>query len=198
MLAESLLLADRGEIRCWRALPRAEVQPAAGPGRIPALVSRAVGTLARAMDASSATRQPGLGLAAASAGRDCTQAHAYKTLHSNGYDLGRAFCALYGKDFHDIRQDFLPWKSMKAIVEYFYMWKTTDRYVQQKRLKAAEAERKLKQTRLARQPRLRELLHDQPRRPVVRLGPRTCPCRLCTACWAYWKRYGGLKSATRD
>ncbi|XP_010078260.1 PREDICTED: metastasis-associated protein MTA3-like, partial [Pterocles gutturalis] len=39
----------------------------------------------------------------------------------------------------------LPWKSLTSIVEYYYMWKTTDRYVQQKRLKAAEAESKLKQ-----------------------------------------------------
>lgn len=41
----------------------------------------------------------------------------------------------YGKDFNDIKRDFLPWKSMKNLVEYFFMWKTTDRYVQQKRLK---------------------------------------------------------------
>nr|XP_031540885.1 metastasis-associated protein MTA3 isoform X4 [Vicugna pacos] len=39
----------------------------------------------------------------------------------------------------------LPWKSLTSIIEYYYMWKTTDRYVQQKRLKAAEAESKLKQ-----------------------------------------------------
>lgn len=39
----------------------------------------------------------------------------------------------------------MPWKSLKNIVEYYYMWKTTDRYVQQKRLKAVEAESKLKQ-----------------------------------------------------
>ncbi|EHH28226.1 hypothetical protein EGK_18616 [Macaca mulatta] len=68
----------------------------------------------------------------------------------------------YGKDFTDIQQDFvstvggdvgvadhahlqLPWKSLTSIIEYYYMWKTTDRYVQQKRLKAAEAESKLKQ-----------------------------------------------------
>lgn len=25
----------------------------------------------------------------------------------------------------------LPWKSLTSIVEYYYMWKTTDRYVQQ-------------------------------------------------------------------
>jgi len=51
----------------------------------------------------------------------------------------------YGKDFNDIKKDFLPWKSMKSIIEYFFMWKTTDRYVQQKRIKAMEAENKLKQ-----------------------------------------------------
>ena len=26
----------------------------------------------------------------------------------------------YGKDFNDIRKDFLPWKSMKNIIEYFH------------------------------------------------------------------------------
>ena len=31
------------------------------------------------------------------------------------------------------------------LVDYYYTWKTTDRYVQQKRLKAAEHETKLKQ-----------------------------------------------------
>ena len=30
-------------------------------------------------------------------------------------------------------------------MEYYYMWKTTDRYVQQKRVKAVESEHKLKQ-----------------------------------------------------
>lgn len=34
---------------------------------------------------------------------------------------------------------------MTNIVEYYYMWKTTDRYVQQKRVKAVENENKLKQ-----------------------------------------------------
>ena len=34
---------------------------------------------------------------------------------------------------------------MKNLVEYYYMWKTTDRYVQQKRVKAIESEQKLKQ-----------------------------------------------------
>ena len=50
----------------------------------------------------------------------------------------------------------MPWKTLKSIVEYYYMWKTTDRYVQQKRLKAAEAESKLKQVLVVVEERLSE------------------------------------------
>ncbi|XP_064177147.1 metastasis-associated protein MTA3-like isoform X2 [Anguilla rostrata] len=139
------------------------------------VVARAVGTFARALDCSSSVRQPSLHMSAAAASRDITLFHAMDTLHRHGYDLSSAIGVLvpqggpvlcrdemeewssseanlfeealekYGKDFNDIRQDFLPWKSLTSIIEYYYMWKTTDRYVQQKRLKAAEAESKLKQ-----------------------------------------------------
>jgi hypothetical protein len=37
----------------------------------------------------------------------------------------------------------LPWKSVKNIVEYYYMWKTTDRSINQRRMKALEAENKV-------------------------------------------------------
>uniref|UniRef100_A0A673MB70 Metastasis-associated protein MTA3-like n=1 Tax=Sinocyclocheilus rhinocerous TaxID=307959 RepID=A0A673MB70_9TELE len=139
------------------------------------VIARAVGTFARALDCSSSVRQPSLHMSAAAASRDITLFHAMDTLHRHGYDLSSALSVLvpqggpvlcrdemeewssseanlfeealekYGKDFNDIRQDFLPWKSLTSIIEYYYMWKTTDRYVQQKRLKAAEAESKLKQ-----------------------------------------------------
>ncbi|MBN3296115.1 MTA1 protein, partial [Amia calva] len=139
------------------------------------VVARSVGTFARALDCSSSIRQPSLHMSAAAASRDITLFHAMDTLHKNGYEISKAISALvpqggpvlcrdemeewsaseanlfeealekYGKDFTDIQQDFLPWKSLTSIIEYYYMWKTTDRYVQQKRLKAAEAESKLKQ-----------------------------------------------------
>uniref|UniRef100_A0A8C9VJ69 Metastasis associated 1 n=1 Tax=Scleropages formosus TaxID=113540 RepID=A0A8C9VJ69_SCLFO len=139
------------------------------------VVARSVGTFARALDCSSSVRQPSLHMSAAAASRDITLFHAMDTLHKSGYSMSRAIAALvpqggpvlcrdemeewsaseanlfeealekYGKDFTDIQQDFLPWKSLTSIIEYYYMWKTTDRYVQQKRLKAAEAESKLKQ-----------------------------------------------------
>ncbi|XP_012579806.1 PREDICTED: metastasis-associated protein MTA1 [Condylura cristata] len=138
------------------------------------VVARSVGTFARALDCSSSVRQPSLHMSAAAASRDITLFHAMDTLHRSVYDVARAISALvpqggpvlcrdemeewsaseaslfeealekYGKDFTDIQQDFLPWKSLTSIIEYYYMWKTTDRYVQQKRLKAAEAESKLK------------------------------------------------------
>uniref|UniRef100_A0AAR2LSA0 Metastasis associated 1 n=1 Tax=Pygocentrus nattereri TaxID=42514 RepID=A0AAR2LSA0_PYGNA len=126
------------------------------------VVARSVGTFARALDCSSSVRQPSLHMSAAAASRDITLFHAMDTLHKNGYDMTRAIAALvpqggpvlcrdemeewsaseanlfeealekYGKDFTDIQQDFLPWKSLTSIIEYYYMWKTTDRYVQQR------------------------------------------------------------------
>ncbi|KAF3853772.1 hypothetical protein F7725_014460 [Dissostichus mawsoni] len=128
------------------------------------VVARAVGTFARALDCSSSVRQPSLHMSAAAASRDITLFHAMDTLHRHNYDLSSALSVLvpaggpvlcrdemeewsaseaamfeealekYGKDFNDIRQDFLPWKSLTSIIEYYYMWKTTDRYVQQVRL----------------------------------------------------------------
>uniref|UniRef100_A0A915MSV5 SANT domain-containing protein n=1 Tax=Meloidogyne javanica TaxID=6303 RepID=A0A915MSV5_MELJA len=44
------------------------------------------------------------------------------------------------KDFHDIRQDFLPWKSIRDIIEYYYMWKTTSRYAEIKKSKHKDRE----------------------------------------------------------
>uniref|UniRef100_A0A8D8ZSH4 Metastasis-associated protein MTA1 n=1 Tax=Cacopsylla melanoneura TaxID=428564 RepID=A0A8D8ZSH4_9HEMI len=139
------------------------------------VISRSVGTFARALDCSSSVKQPSLHMSAAAASRDITLFHAMDTLDKHKYSLADAISSLvpstgpvlcrdemeewsaseanlfeealekYGKDFNDIRTDFLPWKTLKNIIEYYYMWKTTDRYVQQKRVKAVEAESKLKQ-----------------------------------------------------
>uniref|UniRef100_A0AAQ4R938 Metastasis associated 1 n=1 Tax=Gasterosteus aculeatus aculeatus TaxID=481459 RepID=A0AAQ4R938_GASAC len=213
------------------------------------VVARSVGTFARALDCSSSVRQPSLHMSAAAASRDITLFHAMDTLHATGYDMTRAIAALvpqggpvlcrdemeewsaseanlfeealekYGKDFTDIQQDFLPWKSLTSIIEYYYMWKTTDRYVQQKRLKAAEAESKLKQVYIPNynKPNPNQLSNivkpalvngaavaGAPA-PAVQAssyqwyswGPPNMQCRLCASCWNYWKKYGGLKMPTR-
>ncbi|KAL2301724.1 hypothetical protein Nmel_011115 [Mimus melanotis] len=218
---------------------------------------RSVGTFARALDCSSSVRQPSLHMSAAAASRDITLFHAMDTLHKNVYDISKAISALvpqggpvlcrdemeewsaseanlfeealekYGKDFTDIQQDFLPWKSLTSIIEYYYMWKTTDRYVQQKRLKAAEAESKLKQVYIPNynKPNPNQINVNNVKPGVVNgtgvqaqnagagracescyttqsyqwysWGPPNMQCRLCASCWTYWKKYGGLKMPTR-
>uniref|UniRef100_A0A3Q0S842 Metastasis associated 1 n=1 Tax=Amphilophus citrinellus TaxID=61819 RepID=A0A3Q0S842_AMPCI len=130
------------------------------------VVARSVGTFARALDCSSSVRQPSLHMSAAAASRDITLFHAMDTLHATGYDMTRAIAALvpqggpvlcrdemeewsaseanlfeealekYGKDFTDIQQDFVS-------VISFYMLECHSHIC--KRLKAAEAESKLKQ-----------------------------------------------------
>ncbi|CAH2002870.1 unnamed protein product [Acanthoscelides obtectus] len=221
------------------------------------VVSRSVGTFARALDCSSSVKQPSLHMSAAAASRDVTLFHAMDTLHRHNYDLAAALCSLvpssgpvlcrdemeewsaseanlfeealdkYGKDFNDIRQDFLPWKTLKNIIEYYYMWKTTDRYVQQKRVKAVEAEAKLKQVYIPNYNKPNPAALNNNKGVVngssnggadagVSLGGKACEscnvtvsnqwyawgpshmqCRLCQACWQYWKKYGGLKIPTR-
>ncbi|XP_025834946.1 metastasis-associated protein MTA3 isoform X2 [Agrilus planipennis] len=220
------------------------------------VVARSVGTFARALDCSSSVKQPSLHMSAAAASRDITLFHAMDTLHQHGYDLAAAMCSLvpssgpvlcrdemeewsaseanlfeealdkYGKDFNDIRQDFLSWKTLKNIIEYYYMWKTTDRYVQQKRVKAVEAESKLKQVYIPNYNKPNPAALNNNKGIIngssngnpepVSLGGKSCEscnvtassqwyawgpshmqCRLCQICWTYWKRYGGLKVPTR-
>uniref|UniRef100_A0AAY4AKA2 Metastasis associated 1 family, member 2 n=1 Tax=Denticeps clupeoides TaxID=299321 RepID=A0AAY4AKA2_9TELE len=200
------------------------------------VVARAVGTFARALDCSSSIRQPSLHMSAAAASRDITLFHAMDTLQKNGYDLARAMSTLvpqggpvlcrdemeewsaseamlfeealekYGKDFNDIRQDFLPWKSLASVVQFYYMWKTTDRYIQQKRLKAAEADiYTLANPRFCPTLPLVEWLSPfnynvmkSAQSPQwYAWGPANLQCRLCASCWIYWKKYGGLKTPTQ-
>lgn len=217
------------------------------------VISRSVGTFARALDCSSSVKQPSLHMSAAAASRDITLFHAMDTLHKHSYNMADAISSLvpstgpvlcrdemeewsaseanlfeealekYGKDFNDIRQDFLPWKTLKNIIEYYYMWKTTDRYVQQKRVKAVEAESKLKQVYIPN--------YNKPNPAVINnnkgvvngnsngeppiggkacescsvtissqwyaWGPSHMQCKLCHSCWLYWKKYGGLKVPSR-
>lgn len=58
------------------------------------VVSRSVGTFARALDCSSSVKQPSLHMSAAAASRDITLFHAMDTLHRHNYDLASALCSL--------------------------------------------------------------------------------------------------------
>uniref|UniRef100_A0A1B0A4M9 Metastasis-associated protein MTA3 n=1 Tax=Glossina pallidipes TaxID=7398 RepID=A0A1B0A4M9_GLOPL len=220
------------------------------------VVSRSIGTFARALDCSSSVKQPSLHMSAAAASRDITLFHAMDTLHKHNYSIEGAMCSLvpstgpvlcrdeiedwsaseanlfeealdkYGKDFNDIRQDFLPWKTLKQIIEYYYMWKTTDRYVQQKRVKAVEAELKLKQVYVPQYNIAKSGTSSKGGSiyngttnnavDVVNMGKPCESCssvksaqwfpwsnghllgRLCQTCWDYWKKYAGLKNGNKQ
>ncbi|CAH8445518.1 unnamed protein product [Heterobilharzia americana] len=202
------------------------------------VLARAVGTYGRAHDTSSSARQPLLLSAAAAAGRDITRQHAHDILHEANYDLNKAINLLlpggqpviyrdqledwsaneahifeealdkYSKVFTDILSDCLPWKTHKSIVELYYFWKTTDRYVRQRRTKLAAQEHKLKQVYIPNysKPNPAVLYHgtDKVSRPCEGCGflnstqwyawGSNSNSRLCSGCWSYWKRYGGLKN----
>ncbi|CAG0886922.1 unnamed protein product, partial [Darwinula stevensoni] len=206
---------------------------------------RSVGTFARALDCSSSIQQPSLHMSAAAASRDVTLFHVMHMLHKHNYNFSNAVCSLvpstgpvlcrdemeewtaaeacifeealdrYGKDFNNIQKDYLPWKTLKNIVEFFYMWKTTDRYVQQKRVKAVEAESKLKQVYIPNyKPNPAAINNIKPGMVNGDDGISGRPCescsatsssqwyswgslyqkRLCQDCWNYWKKYAGLKN----
>ncbi|CAL8111643.1 unnamed protein product [Orchesella dallaii] len=276
---QKTLLADRGEIRVGNRY-QAEAAPLLKEGEVDTrnseeletliwtpdhgltdkqidqflVISRSVGTFARALDCSSSVKQPSLHMSAAAASRDVTLFHAMDTLHQYSYNISAAISALvpssgpvlcrdemeewsaseanlfeealekYGKDFTDIRSDFLPWKTLKNIVEYYYMWKTTDRYVQQKRVKAAEAESKLKQVYVPNynKPNSAALSGNKnvlngsstpepliPGKPCESCsnvmstqwfawtGPTGAQARLCANCWNYWRKYGGFKAPNK-
>lgn len=110
------------------------------------ILFRSVGTFARALDCSSSVKQPSLHMSAAAASRDITLIHAMHTLHKHNYDIGKAVCSLvpsngpilcrdemeewsaseanlfeealekYGKDFTDIRQDFVSHSSIHLFI----------------------------------------------------------------------------------
>ncbi len=110
------------------------------------LIDRSVGTFARALDCSSSVKQPSLHMSAAAASRDITLLHAMEFLHQHNYDIGKAVCSLvppngpvlcrdemeewaaseanlfeealekYGKDFNDIRQDFVSFYSSFKLI----------------------------------------------------------------------------------
>merc|ERR1719431_1629843 len=189
------------------------------------IISRSVGTFARALDCSSSVKQPSLHMSAAAASRDITVLHAYQALHTHNYDIGAALASLapatgpvlcrdemedwssaeanlfeeaiekYGKDFNGIKKDFLPWKSMRNIIEYFFMWKTTDRYVQQKKQKAIENENKLKQVYVPAYTRKTQRVTG-PNNEVMILG-KDCDAypEMTRYSWSSYKKYGKWSSA---
>jgi len=204
-------------------------------------MAKSVGLYARALDAQTASVQPLLQNSAALSSRDVTIQWAMDALHRAGYNLGEAIKHLiqekgptlprdqfeawspsetqlfedgmdrYGKDFSLIKKELLPWKTMPAIIEYYYMWKASDRYQAYKRNKAIEEENQLRQIEI---PKITKKCENELTATQLEGLNRLCEgccssCdnakkwynwgqtnqnhRLCETCWDYWKTNGGLK-----
>lgn len=116
----------------------------------------------------------------------------------------------FQKEFIAIRENYLPWKEINSIIEFYYMWKTSDRCVDQKKRKMTEKEQKLKNVFIPPYTKASKLCMQESemsekltKRPCESCctyespswypwGPNTMNCRLCVNCWKYWKKYGGL------
>ena len=114
------------------------------------MIMRSVGTMGRALDGNSNTKQPGLHVTAAAASRDVTIASGLDILHSSGYDIGKALSEIvaegplicrdqmelwtateaglfeealvkYGKDFEEIKKDLV-------IFFWLFCWSFTNRH----------------------------------------------------------------------
>ena len=208
------------------------------------IVVRSIGTFSRALHHTTQVRETSLVNSAAAASRDVAIAYAHDLLNMWDYDIGKSCLELvpengplliqdqseewsaseaalfeealdkHGKEFGEIRKEFLPWKTMPSIIEYYYMWKTTDRYMRQKRIKATEAESKLKQVYIPSSGTYNnpnKIPLDGPNGPFVNFQCEGCSCKesnawflwgpnnmckLCESCWVYWKKFGGLKKPT--
>nr|CDS28226.1 metastasis associated protein MTA1 [Hymenolepis microstoma] len=201
--------------------------------------AKGVGLYGRACDPSTSLQNPYLMNAAAAASRDITLQFAHDCLFKAGFDVKNAMslllpdghpvvcrdelevwsfheCALfegalekYSKIFPDIITDVLPWKTSKSIVEFYYFWKTTERYTRRRKEKMVAKDSRLKQVYIPD--------YSKPNSSVLysrtdgtergcecclvgtsvqwyAWGPPTLMCRLCSGCWMYWKKYGGLKN----
>ncbi|KAI3383408.1 hypothetical protein SNEBB_002118 [Seison nebaliae] len=79
----------------------------------------------------------------------------------------------YKKEFFSIRNDVLPWKSLRSIIEYYYLWKTTNHYAEMKHRKSKNKEGKLKQIFIPEQ-------HCQNFNPIPFNQKYSCLiCKLC-------------------
>uniref|UniRef100_A0AC34QLQ8 MTA n=1 Tax=Panagrolaimus sp. JU765 TaxID=591449 RepID=A0AC34QLQ8_9BILA len=119
----------------------------------------------------------------------------------------------YNKDFHEIRSHCLGWKSVKDLVEYYYMYKTSGRYAESRsQKKQITNDGKLKQVYIPHYNKASPCQitgmsngTDNVYSPVpcescgnkesinwYHWGPSSLKLRVCHDCWNGWKRRGGL------
>uniref|UniRef100_A0A8R1DQR5 Uncharacterized protein n=1 Tax=Caenorhabditis japonica TaxID=281687 RepID=A0A8R1DQR5_CAEJA len=119
-----------------------------------------------------------------------------------------------GKDFSEIRADYLPWKSVRDIVEYYYLMKASNRYSDRKKNKSGSGgseDTKLTQVYI---PTFNKSIPAtigayNTSQNLVRseVGCENCGTMdainwyqwggvekkvLCSGCWVKWKKFAGL------
>ena len=191
---------------------------------------------AKSADAFSRDSTSTKHVAGTKSNNDTVQLHAMDTLHKHGYDLAKAASSLMpsskptqcrgpidewstsdmarfkkafhekGKDFHAICQKSLPEKSVKNIVEYYYIWKKTDSYEKQTRVRDPGSRPKEMSIPTYNKPSLAQITNATTLSQTSCLGFNATHsiqwynwglghrhCLLCVQCWVYWKKYGGFR-----
>ncbi|PIC25667.1 hypothetical protein B9Z55_018512 [Caenorhabditis nigoni] len=118
-----------------------------------------------------------------------------------------------GKDFNEIRADYLPWKSIRDIVEYYYLMKASNRYTDRKKAKPNGGTADEKFTNIYIPPFNKPIAASvQPYNQTQNLVRSEIPCEncgtldginwyqwggvekkvLCSTCWIKWKKFAGL------
>ena len=107
-----------------------------------------------------------------------------------------------------IFQQYLPWKSLQNIIEYYYMRKDISIGNQRKTVKGEKAENQVELVNLSKHKRVDPVQSID----ISHIDGKQCRnCNsnksqqwyttkhgdLCAGCWLYWKKYGGMKTLDR-
>uniref|UniRef100_A0A1I7UBA2 ELM2 domain-containing protein n=1 Tax=Caenorhabditis tropicalis TaxID=1561998 RepID=A0A1I7UBA2_9PELO len=138
------------------------------------------------------------------------QLEEWSTPEMNLFEDGLDKC---GKDFNEIRADYLPWKSIRDIVEYYYLMKASNRYTDRKKAKPQATSSDEKFTNIYIPPFNKAIPASVlPFNVSQNLVRSEIPCEncgtldginwyqwggvekkvLCSSCWTKWKKFGGL------
>ncbi|CAL2044151.1 unnamed protein product [Caenorhabditis brenneri] len=138
------------------------------------------------------------------------QLEEWSTPEMNLFEDGLDKC---GKDFNEIRNDYLPWKSIRDIVEYYYLMKASNRYTDRKKNKPNGGTTDEKFTNIYIPPFNKAIpASATPFNTTQNLVRSENPCEncgtldginwyhwggvekkvLCSTCWIKWKKFAGL------
>ncbi|MES1904977.1 MAG: Metastasis-associated protein mta1, partial [Paramarteilia canceri] len=201
---------------------------------------RSVGVLARSSDALTRSKGTSLSTIRCDSLRDTTIQVALNKLHENNYNFWKALQFWVdkvrpvmvtdqhelwipneikrfedsldgiGKNFSEIMRRFLRWKSTKNIVEFYYLWKTTGRYLQIRILKSEDESklkgREIKILKVKKSIEKHSMKYEIGGDQKKDLECESCkkvqnsenyyyinspnPMIACESCWIFWKKVG--------